>query len=65
MIKVKVRLLDEKKNICLDSAMRAHFSIPGQSQLIDNEGTSTGSRVAELKNGFAEISVRINNGKSV
>jgi hypothetical protein len=38
------------------------FSLAGSGCLIDNQGTSTGSRVVELYNGRARISIRCNEG---
>ena len=34
------------------------FSLAGGGVLIDNQGTSTGSRVVQLYNGRAQISIR-------
>ena len=40
------------------------FSVAGCGCLIDNQGTSTGSRVVQLYNGRARISMRRNGGAS-
>ena len=58
-------LRDAKGVQCLDSRSRVLFAINGDGALLDNLGTSTGSRVVELYNGRAEISLSRNSGKSV
>ena len=49
----------------LDARNRVRFDIAGQGTLLDDLGTSTGSRVLELCNGRAEIELRINDGISL
>ena len=39
--------------------------LAGDGKLIDNQGTSSGSRIVELYNGRAIIRVKLNDGKSV
>ena len=41
------------------------FILTGDGSLIDNPGTSTGSRTVQLYNGRAQISVWFNGGHSV
>ncbi|HTD95573.1 MAG TPA: hypothetical protein VK627_01535 [Edaphobacter sp.] len=40
------------------------FTIAGTGRLIDNRGTAKGSRVVQLCNGRAEITLARNNGSS-
>jgi len=42
-----------------------NFSVAGDGELIDDLGTSTGSRKVQLANGQAQISVHLNKGQSV
>ena len=42
--------------------MSCAFPLPAADRLIDNLGTSTGSRVVQLYNGRARISIRCNGG---
>ena len=64
-VTVEVRLLDAKNVRCLDARNRVHFGLTGDGTLIDDTGTSKGSRIVELYNGRAEISLLTNGGKSV
>ncbi len=61
----QVKLLDAKNVLCLDAINYVEFSIAGDGQLMDNLGTSTGSRKLQVYNGRAMISVKTNGGKSV
>ena len=58
-------LLDAKGILCVDARPRVRFSLVGDGTLIDNLGTVTGSRVLELCNGRAEISVAAGQGTSL
>jgi len=64
-VTVEVQLADDKSVFCLDSRDYINFSLAGDGKLIDNQGTSTGSRVVQAFNGRAIISVEKNKGKSV
>jgi beta-galactosidase len=64
-VKVEARLLDGKNIPCLDARDRVWFGLTGDGTLLDNTGTSTGSRSVELYNGRAEISILRNDGSSV
>jgi beta-galactosidase len=48
----------------LDAKDVVRFSLAGGGCLIDNQGTSTGSRVVQLYNGRARISIRCKAGAS-
>ena len=50
--------------LCLDARNSVRFSVAGSGALIDNQGTSRGSRVVQLYNGRARISIRRNGGAS-
>jgi beta-galactosidase len=56
-ITVEATLVDSHGTLCLDARNRVRFTIAGPGRLNDNLGTSTGSRVIELYNGRAEISI--------
>jgi beta-galactosidase len=56
-ISVTAMLFDAKGVPCLDSHNVIRFSLAGDGELIDNLGTSRGSRELQLYNGRAEISL--------
>ena len=62
---IEVKLLDDKKVLCLDAKNVVTFGLAGDGKLIDNLGTASGSRVVELQNGRAIIRVHLNGGKSI
>ena len=62
---VEVRLFDAKGVQCLDSRKAVRFGLLGDGHLIDNLGTSTGSRVVELYNGRAQININIKSAKNI
>jgi len=62
---IEVKLLDANNILCLDARNVVRFGLTGDGQLIDNLGTSSGSRVVELQNGRAIIRVKLNSGQSV
>ena len=56
---VEARVLDEAGVPCLDAANVVRFGFAGDGRLLDNLGTSAGSRVVQLCNGRAQISVKL------
>ncbi|HYE53571.1 MAG TPA: alginate lyase family protein [Chitinophagaceae bacterium] len=62
---VQVRLLDKNNVQCLDARNWIRFALAGDGQLIDDLGTSSGSRYVQMYNGRAIISIKTNGGKSV
>jgi len=64
-ITVEARLYDAKGVLCLDARNRLRFSIAGLGSLIDNRGTTKASRVVEMCNGRAEITLIQDSGESV
>jgi beta-galactosidase len=56
IISVAVTLHDAKGVPCLDSGNVVRFSLAGEGKLLDNLGTTRGSRELQLYNGRAEIS---------
>ncbi|HEY4112417.1 glycoside hydrolase family 2 protein, partial [Puia sp.] len=62
---VRVRLLDAKGVTCLDAANRIHWGLAGDGRLVDDLGTSTGSRVVQTFNGVSMIRVVLQGGRSV
>jgi beta-galactosidase len=65
MVTIEAKLYDANGVLCLDAKNRVRFTFAGEVSLIDNRGTATGSRVVELYNGRAEISLLTNNGSAV
>jgi len=63
-VTAEVRALDQQGVMCLDARNLVRFGLAGDGQLLDNLGTSTGSRVVQLYNGRALIGVKLNGGKS-
>jgi len=65
VVTVEAKLYDAKGVLCLDAKNVVRFSVAGVGRLIDNQGTPDGSRVVQVGNGRAEISLRRGGGKSV
>lgn len=57
IITVEGRLYDANGILCLNAKNSVKFSIAGEGVLVDNRGTSRGSRVVQMYNGRAEISL--------
>lgn len=64
VVEVEAQLVDEKGTRCLDSRIFVYFDIAGDGELIQNQGTVTGSRKVQARNGRAQIRVRTNQGTS-
>lgn len=62
---IRVKILDRNNVLCLDAQQYLSFGLTGDGKLIDDQGTARGSRKVQARNGRAEISIRLNNGKSV
>ncbi|WP_316831742.1 glycoside hydrolase family 2 TIM barrel-domain containing protein [Pedobacter aquatilis] len=62
---VEVKLFDKDGVQCLDAVNWIDFGLTGDGKLIDNRGTSSGSRKVQAYNGRAIISLNLNKGKSV
>jgi beta-galactosidase len=65
VVTVEARVFDKNGVLCLDAINLVRFGLAGDAQLLDNLGTSTGSRVAQLYNGRAQISLRFISSKAV
>jgi beta-galactosidase len=65
IVTVQVKLLDRNDVLCLDAVNYIEFILSGDGKLIDNLGTSTGSRKVQAYNGRAIIRVKKNNGKNI
>jgi beta-galactosidase len=61
---IEATLFDANGVLCLDAKTVVRFSVAGCACLIDNLGTSTGSRMVQLYNGHARISLQRNGGAS-
>ena len=64
-VTVEAKLYDAKGILCLDARTRLRFTLAGLGTLIDNRGTTKASRVVEMSNGRAEITLLRNNSNSV
>lgn len=64
-VTVQAKLLDANGILCLDAKNYVLFGLAGDGALIDNQGTSTGSRKVQLYNGRAVISLYTRGGKNV
>lgn len=64
-VEVEVQTFDSNKVFCPDAKNQIRFSIAGDGQLLDNLGTSNGSRVIELYNGRASIRLQLNGENAV
>jgi beta-galactosidase len=62
---VRVRVLDEKGIPCLDAANWIQWGLAGDGRLLDDLGTSTGSRVVQAFNGVSMIRVLLPHGRGV
>jgi beta-galactosidase len=60
IVVVEAKMLDADGVQCLDSRAVVRFSLAGEGRLIDNLGTCGGSRVIQMYNGRAEISLQHN-----
>lgn len=54
---LKATAIDANGLICLDSKLLVEFDAIGDAKLVDNLGTSTGSRIIQLANGQAKIRI--------
>ncbi|MBO9617647.1 MAG: glycoside hydrolase family 2 protein [Niabella sp.] len=64
-ITLEAKLYDVQDNQCLDGANWIRFGLTGDGTLLDDLGTSSGSRLVQLYNGRAIIRIKTNGGKSV
>ncbi|GGA95489.1 glycoside hydrolase family 2 protein [Puia dinghuensis] len=62
---VRVRLVDAAGVPCLDAANWVRWGLAGDGRLIDDLGTSTGSRYVQAFNGVSMIRVAMRRGRSV
>jgi beta-galactosidase len=62
---IEVKLFDAKGVQCLDSRKFVRFALIGDGHLIDNLGTSTGSRLVGMYNGRAQISINTKGAKNI
>jgi beta-galactosidase len=58
-VTIEARAFDATGVPCLDAVNQVRFGVTGDAKLIDNLGTSTGSRVVQLYNGRARIDVQL------
>jgi beta-galactosidase len=65
VVTVEARFFDKNGVPCLDAANVIRFGLAGDAQLLDDLGTSTGSRVVQLYNGRAQVSLRLTGSRAV
>ncbi|HEY9048250.1 MAG TPA: glycoside hydrolase family 2 TIM barrel-domain containing protein [Ohtaekwangia sp.] len=65
IVTVEVKLTDDKNILCLDARNWIYFSLAGEGNLIDNQGTSSGSRKVQACNGRAVISIKAGTDKNI
>jgi hypothetical protein len=65
VVTVEADVFDNAGVSCLDATNVVRFGLAGDGLLLDNLGTSIGSRVVQLYNGHAQISLRLAGGKAV
>jgi beta-galactosidase len=65
IVTVRATLVDANNVPCLDAANWIHFSSTGDGILLDNLGTSSGSRKVQAYNGRVTIRLKTNGGKNV
>jgi beta-galactosidase len=61
---IEAELRDSKRVLCLDACNFIEFQLTGDGKLIDNQGTSAGSRKVQAYNGRALIKVKLNGSKN-
>ena len=64
-LEVEVTAFDQNDVFCPDARNQIKFSIAGDGKLIDDLGTSTGSRIIELYNGRALIRLKLTGEKAI
>jgi beta-galactosidase len=65
VVTIEARMADAEGVPCLDCSNIVRFGMVGDGQLLDNLGTSTGSRVVQMYNGRAQISAKVAGHKVV
>jgi beta-galactosidase len=64
-VTVEASLSDDRGVLCLDARTAVRFSLAGDGRLLDNLGTSSGSRNVELCNGRVRIGLLLQGGRSM
>ena len=65
LVTLEARLFDAQGVECLDAANLIRFGLLGDGRLLDNLGTSTGSRSVQLYNGRARISLQLSGQEAI
>lgn len=65
VVTAQVKVLDANNIPCLDAANWIEFGLTGDGKLLDNMGTSNGSRKVQAYNGRAVIKVDLQQGNSI
>ncbi len=64
-VEIEVSVVDRDGRICLDCEEYVEFSLAGTGELLDNRGTSRGSRKVQLCNGKSGIKLTAREGEAV
>jgi beta-galactosidase len=65
VVTIQAQAFDPNGVPCLDAANIVRFGLTGDGRLLDNLGTAGGSRVVQLANGRAQISVQLTGAQAV
>ena len=65
VVTIEARVVDAAGVPCLDAANLVRFGLIGDGRLLDNLGTASGSRMVQMTNGHAEISVNLTGSLAV
>lgn len=65
IVTIQAKIVDGSNVLCLDADNWIHFSSAGDGMLVDDLGTSSGSRKVQAYNGRAVIKLKANNGRNV
>ena len=65
VVTVETRIFDKDGVLCLDATNTVRFGLTGDGRLLDDLGTSAGSRLVQLYNGLADISLQLTSGEAV
>lgn len=65
IVTIQAKVVDGANVLCLDADNWIHFSLVGDGLLVDDLGTSSGSRKVQAYNGRAVIKLKTNNGRNV
>ena len=65
IVEVEAKAFDKNHVFCPDAKNKVRFEVAGDGELLDNQGTSTGSAFIELYNGRAIIKVKLKGDNTI